>query len=256
MSRPKKTSLWTHALSAREVEAKAARVEIRKKLLQRWKSDPAAWLFGKDPTTTQGPDGSHWPHGVPLIWTTDERDPKSPIKPLPDKPYLRALVEEIQQNQFVLIEKCRQMMASWTILLLMDWEGRTMPSRRMLLSKTTEDEGCEMLTDKVEAIQERLPPWVQAAWPQVHSPRNRVYYPGTRSYLRAVQENAAIRACRGGTASLIFVDEGAFQEKFDDIIAASLPMAAKLVACTTPNLGNPGAEAYKQYLLEGLNERA
>lgn len=169
---------------------------------------------------------------------------------MPDKPYLRELVKEITQNQFSLIHKCRQMMASWTILLLMDWECRTQPARRHLLSKSTEEDAIEMLTDKVAVIQERLPEWVQAAWPQAQGPANRIKYPRTRSYVKAVTENAAVRACRGGTASRVFVDEAAFQERFGAIIEASLPMASNIVACTTPNLGNPGAEMFLRYVRE------
>jgi hypothetical protein len=49
----------------------------------------------------------------------------------------------------------------------------------------------------------------------------------------------------------VFIDEGPAQDMFADVVSASLPMCDKIFAVGTPNIGNPGAEAYKRYLDEG-----
>jgi len=223
-------------------------------MLKFWGEHPWHWLSGVDPSTTSVPwqDGRVYEKGVPLIWTTDEKDAREPIKPFPmDKPYLKCIVDELYTHKFLMVEKCRQMMMSWTALLVIDWECRFRPNRRWLLSKTTEEEGIIMLEEKVRAIQDRLPEWVQTALPQSTKPQHIVKYGSTKSTFRAVTTNAAARACRGGTASGVFVDEAPVQETFNEIVVASLPMTGRLWCVGTPMTGNPGAAAYKMYLSEG-----
>lgn len=58
-------------------------------------------------------------------------------------------------------------------------------------------------------------------------------------------------AGRGGTASGVFVDEGARQAKFGAIVSACLPMTDKLIAVSTAEIGTPGARVYKAMLDEG-----
>jgi hypothetical protein len=62
--------------------------------------------------------------------------------------------------------------------------------------------------------------------------------------------NFADADARGATASLIFVDEAAYQDLFPAIYRAVLPMASRLWAVTTANIGNPGADFFKQLVFD------
>lgn len=229
----------------------------RRRLLAWWAEHPWNWLTGIDTTS---PD-EQYPDGRPIILTTDELDEEAPIKAFPAKDYLRRYVDLIHQEQFVLVDKARQMMISTTSLLYIDWHCRFRPNRRWIVSKRTEDESVEMLQDKVRNVHPRLPEWVQAASPQRPKPVKKVRYPEVTipgfgraggGYILAANEKMAEGAARGGTASGVFVDEGARQDRFGAIISASLPMAAKLIAVSTAEIGTPGARVYKAYLQEGL----
>lgn len=209
-------------------------------LLEYWGEHPWNWLAGKDFD------------GTPLIWTADEKDELNPIKAFPtDKPYLREYVQVLIDERIVFVDKSRQMIISTTSLLTMDWYCRFRDSRRCLVSKHKEGESVELIRDKIRRVHERLPQWVQKALPQSKTPAIRVDYPGTGSYIRAVAQNVAQSEARGGTASIVLIDEAALQDQFGDIMAASLPMAGKIWAVTTAQIGNPGARIFRQYIDEG-----
>lgn len=231
--------------------------EQRGRLLKTWAQHPWLWLAGVDPTTKDGPDGSHWPKGRPLIWTTDEKDQDQPVKPFPAHlDYLRHYVETLHTSRYVIVDKARQMIVTTATLLYVDWQCRFVAHRRWLLSRHKEDDAIELLEDKIRAVHRRLPAWVKQALPLKDKPQRKAMYTDSGSYILAVPENVATSEARGGTASGVVVDEGALQQLFAEIVAAALPMCDKIFAVSTPNIGNPGAEAYKRYLDEGKEQPA
>lgn len=219
-----------------------------------WSKDPWAFLSGTDPITKR-----------PLVWTKDERDTSIPVKPFPKHlRYLRDwidLLHDRSQNSsgtanIVLLDKPRQMYVSTASLLFMLWLSMFRPGRRSLLSKLTEGEAIEMLRDKVRFPAEHLPPWIRSYCPVPDKPAAEILLPLTGSVMLALAENAAERDLRGGTASMVLVDEAARQGKFADIVQAAIPMASLVVAVTTAQIGNPGAIAFKDYLNDSALDAA
>jgi hypothetical protein len=49
---------------------------------------------------------------------------------------------------------------------------------------------------------------------------------------------------RGNRASIVLVDEAAFQEFFPQMVGAAREMCDRMWAVTTANAGNPGAERF------------
>ena len=69
---------------ADENMARVKEQEERKSLLSAWSQDPWTYLTGKDLD------------GRPILWTTDERDDVTPVKPFPEeKEYLKWLTNEL-----------------------------------------------------------------------------------------------------------------------------------------------------------------
>lgn len=210
-------------------------------LIAFWSAHPWNYLTGRDTD------------GTPVVWTKDEGDRAQPVKPFPlDKPYLRRyldlLMEDRPDSRIILVDKPRQMMFSTVTLLFAHWDCLFHPARRWLLSKTTEDEASEMLSDKIRYPHSRAPEWVRARLPLRDQPRGRAIYPKTGSYILAVAENVAEREARGGTASGVIVDEAARQATFESILAAVAPMASRVIAITTADIGTPGATAFRRLL--------
>ncbi len=233
--------------------------DIRAGMLEIWR-DPIEWLNGVDPTTTEMVvDGVtyNFPGGRPLIWTADEKDKSRPIKPFPtmaEKPYLYKMAREFLDNRLVMTDKARQMLITTLCLLLLDHMGKFQTARRFLVSRTKEDDATELLRDKIRKVHLRLPQWVQDALPMAPTPMNRIDYEGTGSYIRGVSQNVAFSEARGGTATVMLIDEAAFQDLLGEILAASLPMAGQVWMITTAYRGNRGAEEFYKRLNEGKKE--
>lgn len=204
------------------------------KLIEKWRASCWAWLSGKDLD------------GTPLIWTKDEIDKKTTVKPFPSRwKYLQATLEVLcSEDGLILIDKARQMYVSTLVLLYFDWICRFHDARRIIWSKITEHEAKEMLKDKVRFPSSRLPLWVQHALPQESKPQVVVPYTDTNSYMLAVAENVAEAEARGGAATAMGIDEAARQVYLEKILEAALPMCAQIIALTTATLGNPGAEMF------------
>jgi hypothetical protein len=207
-------------------------IEARRALLEKWSSHPWEFLSGKDLDDK------------PIIWTTDERDKRAPVKAFPTNwPYLEAVCRILHDSERpVLVDKTRQLMISTLCLLQGAWVAAFVEGRGILVSKTTEAEAKKLLKEKVRDPWSRLPEWVRASLPIAPEPANRVDFMDTGSYMLGCTANAAVRAARGGTASVAIVDEAAFQEDLSDLYSALLPMAAQMWLVTTANSGNPGAD--------------
>jgi hypothetical protein len=206
----------------------------RAELLQLWEGDPWEWLTGRDLD------------GRPIIWTRDEKDDAAPVKPFPtDKPYLKRLVYDLYDSEApVFVDKSRQMMVSTTVMLLADWYCKFREARNVLVSKQKEAEAEKLIREKLRHAHGKLPEWVQAALPISRTPANRVDYPGSGSVLHGVAQNFAVSEARGTTASLVIVDEAAYQDATGDIIDAVASMSSRLWLVTTPLRFSKGGKVF------------
>lgn len=210
--------------------------EARRELLKGWAADPWAFLTGRDVD------------GTPIIVTQDESagDDKATHRPFPtDKPYLRELTLELfGPQQVTLIDKSRQMMVSTLCMLLLYHTVMFRRGRKCFVSKQTQELAEMLLADKVRGVHQRTPAWFQAALPLSDKPAAIARALHTGSEIICVAQNAAVRAFKGNTASIVLVDEAAVQEFFAEMLQAAMPMAPRIWAVTTAYHGNPGAEAF------------
>jgi hypothetical protein len=208
-------------------------------LIAHWALDPWNFLTGVDL------DGV-----TPIYNTKDEKDQIVPVKPFPAHlDYIKVWIQILHDptERFILADKCRQMFLTTATLAYMLWECLFIPGRRWLLSKSTEDEAKDLIRDKIRFPVSRMPRWVREYFDIQDRPELRVDVGRTGSYVLGVSQNVAVRDARGGTASGVLVDEAAFQDSLGDIIDATIPMAAKLVLITTPNLSGPGSKVFRSY---------
>lgn len=208
----------------------------RMELLKAWSQNE--WLF----VTGRDIDGSS------ILWTKDERDMDHPVKPFPDYPYLKEIFKVFRNEQIIMADKSRQMMLTTSAVLFAATQCAFNFGRIWLLSKNTEAEAAQVLEDKIRFPWTQLPEWVQKEVPITYKPMVKVLFPRTRSYILAVGQNVADTEARGTTASGVIIDEAARQQRFGAILQACLPMATKVIALTTAEIGNPGARLYKTLL--------
>jgi hypothetical protein len=209
--------------------------------VKNWSQHP--WNF----LTARGPSDE------PLYWTKDEKDEVNPIKHFPYQwEFLYHFVDLVHREPMVVVQKARQQYITTVTLGIILWDCLFTDARRWLISKITEDDAIELLRDKIRYPYSRLPLWFRRLYPGSASPANRMDFSRSSSYIRAVAENAAIGDMRGGTASGVLVDEAAFQREYPKIWAAATPMAARIIAVSTPEIGNPGARFMKKQIDERI----
>jgi hypothetical protein len=186
-----------------------------------------------------------------IYWTQDERDDKLPIKPFPGhQEYLYHFTDALWRESLVFVPKSRQMYVSTITLAFVMWHCLFIDARRWLISKVTEDEAKELLRDKIRFPYFNLPKWFREIYTATDKPEDRMVFGATKSRILAVAENAAVRELRGGTASGVLIDEAAFQRELPNMWTAAQPMAARIIAVSTPNIGNPGARFMKKMVFE------
>ena len=186
--------------------------------------------------------------------TKDEHDLESPAKPFPDEPYLRILLDVVcvagrvvkpesvryavephiprewihvvASSGIVLIEKSRQVMATWLCCAYLLWRAKFYPHQLLLVQSKREDDAANLVFCK-EAWQARmsfmethLPKGLQSvAWPRGGSFCQLTFPTGSRAW--GIPEGGDI--IRSNTPSVIFADEAAFQPEFGASFTAALP---------------------------------
>jgi len=223
-----------------QTRAKAAEatVEERRDLLRSWSKDPWEFLTGRDTD------------GRPLILTKDEGDADHPYKAFPAKQHLFRLTRDLLGEQrVVLVDKSRQMMVSTLCCLLLLHLILFRRGRNCFISKQKRELAEMLMRDKIAGPYERMPAWVRDALP-LDITKTIITATRTDSRVSAVAQNAAVGEFRGNRASVVLVDEAAFQEYFREMAGAAREMTDRLWAVTTANAGNPGADRFLELARE------
>src|SRR5207247_3370585 len=187
----KKRDLWKTVLFRSTDQEDIIRKRLR--LIEQWQEDPWVFLSGTDLD------------GTPLIWTTDERDEKTPIKPFPAYlDYLRELTRELWAWRFPFINKSRQMFVTWLCGLNILWYILFHDEAEVFVSRVKEESAIKLINDKIRTPWARLPLWVRKALPLSKGPHNIITAVETGSTVTAVAQNFGTSDARGPTGSLIF----------------------------------------------------
>jgi hypothetical protein len=201
----------------------------------RWAADPWAFFTAKDPD------------GRPLIWTKDQRDKTTPLKPFPAHlTYLREILATFEAEGFNVVEKARQMYLSTLAMLYVYWDVLFREHREWLISKTKEAEAVKLMNDKIRLTHRLTPPGFRALFPMRDKPA-KLIRTASQSEVLAVAANMAVGEARGRTASGIVIDEAAYQPGLEEMITAVLSMADKVLMISTPAAGD-GAACMASYI--------
>jgi hypothetical protein len=172
----------------------------------------------------------HWQH----------KKLQGPYNLIPKKEYIHDICDIFQTEDLIAIEKTRQMMASWVFCGLGLWDTMFKEGRRtFLISKKEKD--ANALVDRCKLIYDKLPDVFKDRYIRDPEKYLEMRWSKKNSVLTGVPEGAD--QVRSYTASLIIMDEAAFQDKVEKVIEAAQPSLAgggKLVMISTAN----GREAF------------
>lgn len=156
-------------------------------------------------------------------YTQDEADKKhfgAKQFPYKEKTYLQDLAQIWQyarkNEKDIVIEKSRQMMATWTFGILHLHYAMTVPNRKILILSDTENKAI-LLLDRLTYVLENMPEdvWPKDLRPKFERRKTRLSFPEMDSHIYSLTSSAD--ASRSITPSAVLIDEFAFMQEGEDI---------------------------------------
>lgn len=160
-------------------------------------------------------------------------DPQLGVTPFALWPFQVDLLDTWQANQRVVVLKARQLGVSWLVAGYALWTALFHEAANVLMISKRLDEAVALL-DKCEFIYDRLPQWLQASIAKKNETVLAFAKRGSKITAFPSTEDAG----RGESASLVVVDEAAFQPYAETNYAAYKPTVdagGKLVLVSTAN---------------------
>jgi hypothetical protein len=170
------------------------------------------------------------------VWTMDEdaADGEGSFKKFPsraERPYLYEMAEEWNSNRVMIVEKSRQMMATWLFVSLFLHMTCFHRGRRTFF-QSKKEEDAKNLKNRASFIYRRLPKFLQV---QHVIKDTKIEFPTLESEIWAIPQGG--EHVRSYTVSGFFSDEAAIQSELEDAYAAVLPsigLNGKLTMVSTP----------------------
>jgi phage FluMu gp28-like protein len=213
------------------------KLEERYRLLQLAETDPEFKVYEIERCSR-----SPW-HWLSLwVQTHDAHDSENPTKFFPEKDYLKAVVEEWQNEPLLLIAKSRQMMITWLIVALYLWDVQFHPGRHVFFQSKKEEDANEIL-NRAKFIYDNQPQLLKRYQPI--STYCHLEFPEVNSWIKAIPEGAD--QIRMHTASGIFMDEMAFMPEAEKAFQAAKPTLTGGGRLTAVSSANP---SFFQTLIE------
>ncbi len=186
-------------------------------------------------------DGWFW--ATNYIKTRDEADADAPVKPFPDKAYLRDIWKSFDEHPRIAVAKSRQLMLSWLVCAYCVHTARFQNDRAVYFQTQKADDAHAMVclpgveeggfAARMQFIVRSMPEWMRGTWKE------------SEGKLSCVESGSMIHALAGGanqirgkTPSLLVEDEYAFQEEAAGVYQAIAPLLQKqtrFIAVSTPN---------------------
>jgi hypothetical protein len=180
-----------------------------------------------------------------FVVTQDEHDKDLPFKALPyqEKPYLHELADLFLTEPLLLVEKSRQMLVTWIMIACHLWDAQFHEGRRIFLQSKKELDA-NALVDRAKFIYQNYPEPYRTIIHASFSARDpmaylRLEFPKQKSIVQGTPQGADV--LRQYTASRIFSDEMAFQDRAEEAYIAARPTitgGGSFIGVSSPNFKN------------------
>jgi hypothetical protein len=160
------------------------------------------------------------------VLTKDEHGKdEGSVRPFPtrvEKPYVWEVLDTIQREQIIAVEKSRQLMVTWLVCLYILWECKFRQNRLWFVQSKKENDAANLVfnsdwnTARISFMECHLPEVLRSDCTTSYSS---LQFRDTGSRAWGIPEGAD--QIRSYTASGIFSDEAAFQPEFENAFKAS-----------------------------------
>lgn len=162
------------------------------------------------------------------VKTKDEHaEGEASIRPFPtreEKPYIWDIIDTIQREQLVAIEKSRQLMVTWVACMIWLWMAKFQKNRLLFVQSKKEEDAANLVfntewtNSRISFIEYNLPEQLKSI---VVPSYGKLFFKDTASRIWGIPEGGD--QIRSYTASGIFSDEAAFQPEFESAWKAANP---------------------------------
>lgn len=145
------------------------------------------------------------------------------------------VVWDLMSIRFVVILKARQLGISWTVCAYVLWRVLFQGNQTILLISKGQAEADELLR-RIKALYERLPKALRALLPTLDKDSTRKFVLSNGSHIESLP--ATSTAAQGRTASVLVIDEAAFINRADKLIANAKPtidQGGQMIVLSTAN---------------------
>src|SRR5262245_16025803 len=157
------------------------------------------------------------------VFTKDEHDFDHPVKSFPVRPYTRPLIDLFEKEDVFYLAKSRQVQATWLFCALALHTIQFFEHRLVLVISKKEEDAFE-LVERIRFIYLRQSLWLQNLCPldrpMRDQPRGNLFF-RCGSKVKGLPEGPD--QVRMNTASLILLDEAAFQAELEETMGACNP---------------------------------
>jgi len=185
-------------------------------------ADPLLWM--QHYTETKD---SHW----------QENGAESAYRPFPEKPYFRPVIEHLQQEPVVFIEKSRNMMLSWLCVGFFTHAAMTTPGIEVLFQSQKEEKAFE-LVDYAKTLYDRQQQELKRAFPLTKNLKDMA--DGELNFANG----SRIVGIPGGADQIrsnhpwgLLMDEAAFMPEAGDCYNNAVPVCKKMVVLSSAGPG-------------------
>jgi len=173
------------------------------------------------------------------------------VKPFPtreQKPYIWDILDTIQSEQLVAIEKSRQLLVTWLVCLYCLWCAKYQKNRLIFIQSKKEEDAANLVFNsewsaaRISFMEYSLPESLKS---DCATSYGKLLFRDTGSRIWGIPEGGD--QIRSYTASLIYSDEAAFQPEFENAWKAANPSikgGGKMIIVSSARSG-----AYMQKLL-------
>lgn len=180
-----------------------------------------------------------------FYWTLDEHAARKglpPIRLLPEKDYIVQLIDEVHTYDRIAIMKSRQVMATWTICGYCLWDALFKKGRKEFYVSRKEEVAVEMINRNkfsYRQLQKNIPAeWLPqtATWGSSTGNQTTLPFVDNDSFIKGLPQGSD--TLRHYTASIVFMDEVAFQEQARGVFIGAKPTldgGGKMILASTSN---------------------
>jgi hypothetical protein len=153
------------------------------------------------------------------IWTLDQTDMLTPVKPFPNRPWLEAMTMQWLNEPLFACFKSRRMTITWLMVFLHLWLAMFREGAAIFFVSDKEEKSDELI-QRAKYIYDHIPN-DKMLKPKAKYSYCYLDFPGLNTYIQGVPQGAD--QLRQFTATAILADEFAFWDKAKETFMASKP---------------------------------